>query len=523
MDLSKYGIINPKIIHNPSIAVLYEDALHEDNAHLSSTGALVTISGVKTGRSPKDKRVVDEPSTSGDIWWGNVNMKISEAGFAANRQRAMEFLNSCHQIYVIDGFAGWDPKYRVKVRVLCTRAYHALFMHNMLIRPTVGELDTFGEPDYVIYNAGLCPADENLDSHTSSTSVSLDFQECEFVILGTQYAGEMKKGIFTIMNYLMPKKGVLSMHCSANEGRAGDVSLFFGLSGTGKTTLSTESHRRLIGDDEHCWTDEGIFNIEGGCYAKCINLSADSEPEIYNAIRYGTVLENVVFHPCSHKVDYGDKSITENTRAAYPLEFIPNTKIPAMGGHPKNIIFLTCDAFGVLPPVSRLTPAQAMYHYISGYTAKVAGTEMGIKEPVPEFSACYGAAFLVWHPTKYAELLAKLMREHGSAAWLVNTGWVSGGYGVGKRMSIKHTRGVINAIHSGELNSAPMVTDPVFGFQVPTACSGVPDEVLIPRECWSDKVAYDATILRLAESFKKNFTQYEDVASEEIRSGGPIV
>ncbi len=523
MDLSQYGIVSPSVVRNPAPSRLYEDALRDDNAHFSSTGALMTTSGTKTGRSPKDKRIIEQEATVGDIWWGSVNMKQDVTSFQQNRRRAIDFFNHQKQVYVIDAYAGWDPNYRLKIRVICTRAYHALFMENMLIMPTAAELADFGTPDYVIYNAGQFPADPSVGTHTSSTSVCLDFASGEFVILGTQYAGEMKKGVFTIMNYLMPKQGVLSMHCSANEGPAGDVSLFFGLSGTGKTTLSTEAHRKLIGDDEHCWTNEGIFNIEGGCYAKCINLSKDNEPEIYDAIRFGTVLENVVYDPETYVVDYDNDAITENTRASYPLTFIPNTKLPAVGGHPKNIILLTCDAFGVLPPVSRLTPQQAMYHFISGYTAKVAGTEMGVKEPTPNFSACYGSVFLAWHPTKYAELLAEKMLTHGSHAWLVNTGWAGGGYGVGKRMSIKHTRAVIDAIHSGELGSAPMVTDPVFGFHIPTACTGVPAEVLQPRECWADKAAYDETVKKLAQAFKKNFAIYADKASPDILSGGPCV
>ncbi|MDO4551785.1 MAG: phosphoenolpyruvate carboxykinase (ATP) [Planctomycetia bacterium] len=523
MDLSAYGIVFPEIVRNPSPAQLYKDALLNDHAHFSSMGALVTNSGTKTGRSPKDKRIIEQESTVNDIWWGDVNIKQDVASFRQNRQRAVDFFNHQKIVYVIDAYAGWDPKYRLKIRVICTRPYHALFMENMLIMPSPEELADFGQPDYVIYNAGQFPADPSVGTHTSPTSVCLDFASGEFVILGTQYAGEMKKGVFTIMNYLMPKRGVLSMHCSANEGTDGDVTLFFGLSGTGKTTLSTESHRKLIGDDEHCWTDDGIFNIEGGCYAKCINLSKESEPEIYDAIRFGTVLENVVYDPQTYDVDYENDSVTENTRAAYPLKFIPNTKIPAVGGHPKNIILLTCDAFGVLPPVSRLTPAQAMYHYISGYTAKVAGTEIGIKEPQPSFSACYGSVFLAWHPTKYAELLAEKMLKHGSHAWLVNTGWAGGGYGVGSRMSIKHTRAVIDAIHSGELEKAPTVVDPIFGFHVPTVCSGVPKEVLLPRECWEDKAAYDVTVQKLAKAFKENFAIYADKASPEILSGGPRV
>lgn len=522
MNLSQYGIFQENVLRNPVAAVLYADALAHDSAAISSTGALMTNSGLKTGRSPKDKRIVEDAETDQDIWWGNINMKTDAETFARNRQRAIDYFNMCDRLYVVDGFAGWDEECRVKVRIICTRAYHALFMRNMLIMPTDSELRDFGQPDYVIFNAGKFPCDPKIGTHTSSTSVSLSFAAREFVILGTQYAGEMKKGIFTIMNYLMPKQGVLSMHCSANEGHDGDVSLFFGLSGTGKTTLSTEANRKLIGDDEHCWTNRGVFNIEGGCYAKCINLSKENEPEIYNAIKFGTVLENVVADPETREVDYTDKSLTENTRAAYPLDFIPNTKIPAVGGHPKNIILLTCDAFGVLPPVSKLTPEQAMYHYISGYTAKVAGTEVGIKEPQPDFSACYGAAFLVWHPTKYAELLADRMKTYGSNAWLVNTGWAGGGYGVGKRMSIKHTRAIIDAIHSGELANAPMEQDPIFGLYVPTQCTGVPADVLIPRESWIDKAAYEETAKKLAEAFKANFAKYAEAAAPEILAGGPF-
>jgi len=522
MNLSQYGITQTNVLRNPVAAVLYADALAHDSAQISSTGALMTNSGAKTGRSPKDKRIVEDPETINDIWWGPINMKTDAEAFARSRCRAIDYFNVCDRLYVIDGFAGWDKECRVKIRVICTRAYHALFMQNMLIVPTADELKEFGEPDYVIFNAGKFAADPHNGTHTSQTSVTLNFAAREFVILGTQYAGEMKKGVFTIMNYLMPKQGVLSMHCSANEGKNGDVSIFFGLSGTGKTTLSAEANRYLIGDDEHCWTDRGVFNIEGGCYAKCINLSRESEPEIYDAIRFGTVLENVVADPVTREVDYTDKSLTENTRAAYPLQFIPNAKLPAVAGHPSNIILLTCDAFGVLPPVSKLTPEQAMYHYISGYTAKVAGTEVGIKEPVPDFSACYGAAFLAWHPTKYAELLAAKMKEHGANAWLVNTGWAGGGYGVGKRMSIKHTRAIIDAIHSGELANAPTTQDPIFGLYVPTECTGVPAEVLIPRNVWIDKAAYDETAKKLAAAFKANFAKYADQAGEDVLAGGPM-
>ncbi len=521
LDLSPYGINVSRVLRNPSPPRLYEEGILGKKAAVTSTGALSTTSGEKMGRSPKDKRIVEHPDSSDNIWWGAVNMKIDESTFMSNRTRAIDYLNTRECIYVIDGFAGWDPKYRIKVRVICARAYHALFMHNMLIRPTPEELADFGEPDYVIFNAGQFWADPSSPLLGTRTSVNINFERQEFVILGTQYAGEMKKGVFTVMNYLMPREGVLSMHCSANEGPGGDVSLFFGLSGTGKTTLSTEPNRVLIGDDEHCWSDEGIFNIEGGCYAKCIDLSAESEPEIYDAIRFGTVLENVVYDQRSRVVDYGDSSLTENTRASYPIEYIANAKIPCVGGHPSNIVLLTCDAFGVLPPVSRLSPQQAMYHFISGYTAKVAGTEVGVKDPEATFSACFGAAFLVWHPTKYAEMLAQRMEKHGSTAWLVNTGWSGGPYGVGERMSIKHTRAIVDAIHSGELADCPTVEDPLFGLQIPTRCKGVPEEVLIPKNTWKDKEAYDRTAAKLAELFRKNFEKYTGVASDKIRAAGP--
>ena len=521
-DLTPYGINVPRNLRNPSPARLYEDAITKEHAAITSTGALINSSGEKTGRSPKDKRVVDNPESTGDIWWGAVNIKLPPDLFQANRRRAIDYLNTRELLYVIDGFAGWDPKYRLKIRIICCRAYHALFMHNMLVRPTPEELLDFGEPDFVIYNAGQFPAHPNPPHITSTTSVALSFEAKEFVILGTQYAGEMKKGVFTIMNYLMPKQGMVSMHCSANEGEKGDVSLFFGLSGTGKTTLSTEPNRKLIGDDEHFWTDQGIVNIEGGCYAKCINLSPESEPEIYKAIRFGTVLENTVYDATTREVDFADATVTENTRSSYPIEFIPNIKKPCMGSHPKNIVFLSCDAFGVLPPVSRLTPEQAMYHFMSGYTAKVAGTEMGVKEPQATFSACFGAAFLVWHPAKYAEILAEQMRKHGSAAWLVNTGWSGGKYGVGKRLSIKYTRAIIDGIHSGELASGKMERDSIFGLEVPTSCKNVPVEILNPRNLWKDKAEYDKVAMHLAGLFKLNFSKYEEGASEAILKAGPL-
>lgn len=522
--LKQYGIERTNIIRNARPPVLYQYALaYEPEAAIADTGALMVRSGAKTGRSPADKRIVEHPNSKDDIWWGKINIPIDEHTFKINRERAIDYMNTLDRIYVVDGFGGWDLRERIKVRVICTRPYHALFMWNMLIRPTDEQLAEFGEPDYVIFNGGVFPANRLTSGMTSKTSVDLSFEEQQFVILGTEYAGEMKKGIFTVMNYIMPKKGILSMHCSANEGDGGDVSLFFGLSGTGKTTLSADPRRKLIGDDEHCWSNDGIFNIEGGCYAKAIDLSAEKEPEIYAAIRFGTVLENVVYDKRTHEVDYHDTSITQNTRASYPVEFIPNAKIPCVGGHPDNIIFLTADAFGVLPPVSRLTPEQAMYHFISGYTAKVAGTEVGVTDPEATFSACFGAVFMVWHPSKYAEQLAEKMEKHGAKAWLINTGWTSGPFGVGSRMSLKHTRSIIDAIHANTLDDVEYATDPLFGLAIPTSCPNVPAEILIPRNTWADRAAYDKQARKLAELFKNNFTKYEEGSSAAIINAGPKV
>jgi phosphoenolpyruvate carboxykinase (ATP) len=522
LSLSAYGIDVDDVVRNANPARLYEEAIHLDpTAAIVDSGALRIRSGEKTGRSPADKRIVKHPESADNIWWGPINMELDEHTFEINRERAQDYLNTRDRLYVIDGFAGWDPEYRLNVRIICTRPYHALFMHNMLIRPSEEELADFGEPDFIVYNAGEFPANRQTMHMTSKTSVDLSFEDEEMVILGTEYAGEMKKGVFTVMHYLMPKEGVLSMHCSANEGDDGDVSLFFGLSGTGKTTLSADPNRNLIGDDEHCWSDDGVFNIEGGCYAKAIGLTEESEPEIYNAIRYGTVLENMVYDEDTRKVDYDDTSITENTRASYPLEYIDNAKIPAIADHPDNVIFLTYDAFGVMPPVSKLSPEQAMYHFISGYTAKVAGTEVGVDEPQATFSACFGAAFLVWNPSKYAEMLAEKMREHNAEAWLVNTGITGGPYGTGHRMPLPHTRSIIDAIHDGSLAAAPTQTDPTFGFEVPTECPEVPSEILIPRNTWDDKEAYDEQAKKLAGLFADHFEKYEDAASDEIAAAGP--
>jgi phosphoenolpyruvate carboxykinase (ATP) len=522
-DLTKYGITVTDLRRNYSPAALYVEAIREaDQCDIADTGALIALSGDKTGRSPKDKRVVEHPESKDNIWWGAINVPIDDATFDINRERAIDYLNTRKKLYVVDAFAGWDEAYRAKIRVICTRPYHALFMHNMLIRPTKEELQTFGEPDAVIFNAGAFPANRRTKGMTSKTSVDLSLERKEFVILGTEYAGEMKKGVFTMMNYFGPKRGVLSMHCSATaDKKTSRSSLLFGLSGTGKTTLSADPNRLLIGDDEHCWTDHGIFNIEGGCYAKAIDLTPEAEPEIFQALRFGAVLENVVYDPETHHVDFHNTSITQNTRGAYPIEFIRNAKIPCVAGHPTDVIFLTCDAFGVLPPVSKLSPPQAMYHFISGYTAKVAGTEMGITEPQATFSPCFGGPFLVWRPSKYAELLAAKMEKHKANAWLVNTGWSGGAHGVGSRMKLKLTRAIINAIHSGELARAETAQDSIFGFAVPTACPEVPSEILIPRNTWADKSSYDATAAKLAGFFKANFEKYAEGASAAVKGAGP--
>lgn len=523
-SLEYLGIDNTNIARNLSRAKLYHEALlYDEGAAISHKGALMLRSGEKTGRSPKDKRVVRLNGQTEDVWWGRINIPLEPRNYEINRERAIDYFNAVQRLYVFDGFAGWDPRYRIKVRVICTRPYHALFMRNMLIRPTAEQLADFGDPDFTIMNAGKFPANRHTEQMSSKTSIDLHFEKNELTILGTEYAGEMKKGVFSVMHYLMPKQGVLSMHCSANEGDDGDVSLFFGLSGTGKTTLSADPHRHLIGDDEHCWSDNGIFNIEGGCYAKAIDLSRETEPEIYEAIRFGSVLENVVYDKQSHVVDFHDTSITQNTRVAYPIEYIDNAKIPCMGGHPKNIIFLTYDAFGVLPPISKLTPEQAMYHFISGYTAKVAGTEMGVNEPQATFSACFGDAFLVLHPAKYAEMLAAKMSEHGANAWLINTGMTGGAYGVGERMSLKHTRAIIDAIHDGSLDNVDTVEDPVFGVNIPTSVPNVPSEILVPRNTWADAEAFDAAAKKLAGLFVDNFEEYKDGSSAEIVAAGPRI
>ncbi|CAD6637903.1 XXYS1_4_G0043180.mRNA.1.CDS.1 [Saccharomyces cerevisiae] len=514
------------IRRNAPAAVLYEDGLKENKTVISSSGALIAYSGVKTGRSPKDKRIVEEPTSKDEIWWGPVNKPCSERTWSINRERAADYLRTRDHIYIVDAFAGWDPKYRIKVRVVCARAYHALFMTNMLIRPTEEELAHFGEPDFTVWNAGQFPANLHTQDMSSKSTIEINFKAMEMIILGTEYAGEMKKGIFTVMFYLMPvHHNVLTLHSSANQGiQNGDVTLFFGLSGTGKTTLSADPHRLLIGDDEHCWSDHGVFNIEGGCYAKCINLSAEKEPEIFDAIKFGSVLENVIYDEKSHVVDYDDSSITENTRCAYPIDYIPSAKIPCLAdSHPKNIILLTCDASGVLPPVSKLTPEQVMYHFISGYTSKMAGTEQGVTEPEPTFSSCFGQPFLALHPIRYATMLATKMSQHKANAYLINTGWTGSSYlSGGKRCPLKYTRAILDSIHDGSLANETYETLPIFNLQVPTKVNGVPAELLNPAKNWSQgESKYRGAVTNLANLFVQNFKIYQDRATPDVLAAGP--
>lgn len=522
-DLSSHGITVRDVFRNLGPSTLYEEAIrHDTGTSISDAGCLIAYSGEKTGRSPKDKRVVRHPDSEGNVWWGPVNFPQDEMTFAINRERAIDYLNTRPRVYCVDAYAGWDPSTRLKVRVICARPYHALFMHNMLIRPTVEEMESFGEPDLVIYNAGGFPANRYTTGMTSRTSVDLSLERKEVVILGTEYAGEMKKAVFTYMNYLLPMRGMLSMHCSATSDKnTGRSSILFGLSGTGKTTLSADPKRALIGDDEHGWSDNGIFNIEGGCYAKAVYLTRESEPEIFDALRFGAVLENVVYDRAFHHVDFNDTSITQNTRGAYPIEHMRNAKIPCVATHPSDVIFLTCDAFGVFPPVSRLTNEQAMYYFISGYTAKVAGTEMGVTEPEATFSPCFGGPFLVCHPARYAQLLSDKVAQHGAAVWLVNTGWSGGAYGVGSRMPLRFTRAIVDAIHSGELRNARTQRDPILGLDMVTECTGVPAEMLQPRLSWRNVAQFEETARKLAELFRKNFEKYITQVAPEVARSGP--
>jgi len=500
--------------------MLIQDAIRRGEGQFADMGPFCSVTSPHTGRSPNDKFVVKEPSSEGDVDWGKVNQPFSEVQFETLLADMRSYLNERDELFVEDLYCGADPKYRLSVRYVSPNAWQMAFVRNMFIRPEATELPTF-DPNFTVLHAPEFQADPAKHGTRTSTAIVLNLAKRMILIAGTRYAGELKKAMFTVMNYYMPKQGVLSMHCSANIGEAGDTALFFGLSGTGKTTLSADPHRALIGDDEHGWSPEGVFNYEGGCYAKVINLSPESEPDIYRTTQmFGTILENVVLDD-ARKVKFEDQSITENTRASYPLHYIPNYVKSGRGGHPKNIVFLTADAFGVLPPVAKLSRDQAMYYFLSGYTAKVAGTERGVKEPQATFSSCFGAVFLVWHPTKYAEMLGKLVDEHDSNVWLVNTGWTGGAYGVGKRMKLAHTRAMVHSLLRGDLAKAKMNVDPVFGLSVPSQIADVPNEVLNPRNTWSDKSAYDAQAHKLAGMFRDNFSKFEKYVSDAVKNSGP--
>ncbi len=502
---------------NLTAPALVGHSLRKNEGRLSADGALIVRTGIHTGRSVADKFVVDEPSTTADVWWGKVNQKLPEAKFALLKARVQAYLQG-QELFTQDLYAGADPANRIRVRLVTTGAWHALFARNMFIRPPAAELAGF-KPDYVILHAPHFEADPAIDGVKSSTAIALSFAEKLIVIAGTEYAGEIKKSIFTVMNWILPAAGVLPMHCSANIGAEEDSALFFGLSGTGKTTLSSDPDRRLIGDDEHGWSSTGVFNFEGGCYAKVIDLSQQAEPEIWAAShRFGTVLENVVADP--HGVlDLTDKTFTENTRSCYPVEFIPNVEFSGRGGIPKNVIMLTADAFGVLPPIAKLTPSQAMYHFLSGYTARVAGTEKGLgAEPQATFSTCFGAPFLPRHPEVYGKLLEDLIAKHNVSCWLVNTGWTGGAYGTGKRMSITHTRALLRAALAGELENVAYRRDPFFGLQIPEHVAGIPDNVLDPRAAWADRAAYDTAAAALVARFEANFATFADLVGDDVKA-----
>ncbi len=519
--LANHGLRNLGTAHwNYTTAALYEQALRRGEGMLARGGALVVLTGQHTGRSPNDKFIVEEESSRDDIWWGDVNRPIGRDKFERLRERLLGYLED-RDVFVQDCYAGADPEHRLRVRVVTDSAWHSLFARNMFIQPPHDALADF-VPDFTVLHAPALEADPASDGTNSGTFIVVSFEERLVLIGGTSYAGEIKKSIFSVLNYLLPAKGVMPMHCSANIGPDGDTAIFFGLSGTGKTTLSADSTRTLIGDDEHGWSDVGVFNFEGGCYAKVIRLSAEAEPEIYaTTSRFGTILENVVMDPATRRLDLDDGRYTENTRASYPLDFIPNASETGVGGHPQNVVMLTADAFGVLPPISRLTPAQAMYHFLSGYTARVAGTEKGLgNEPQATFSTCFGAPFMPRHPAVYARLLGEKIARHGARCWLVNTGWTGGAYGVGERMKIAYTRAMVHAALDGRLAEVAASPDPNFGLAVPESCPDVPSEVLNPRNTWPDKQAYDQAAREVAKRFETNFRQFEREVDEEIRAAG---
>ena len=518
----KIGLKNTESIHYQSTPEeLVQDTLRMGEGTLTDTGALAIRTGEFTGRSPKDKFTVKDEITADTVHWNNFNIPIEEKYFDIIHKKILDHLNKQEEIWVRDCYACADPRYRLNIRVITEKPWINLFAYNMFLRPEEEELDSF-KPEWHVLSAPdlqLDPAECGTRQHNAAI---VSFKHKTILIAGTGYTGETKKGIFTILNYILPQqKNVLSMHCSANMGDDGDTAIFFGLSGTGKTTLSADPKRKLIGDDEHGWTEDGIFNFEGGCYAKLIGLSADKEPEIFNAIRPGAIVENVQFYPGTNQIDFHNGAITENTRVSYPLHYISNAQEPSVGGIPKNFFFLTCDAYGVLPPISKLTPGQAMYQFISGYTAKVAGTEAGVTEPKPTFSACFGAPFLPLHPGKYAEMLGAKMQKHHVNVWLVNTGWTGGPYGEGHRMKLDFTRAMITAALEGSLDEVETTLDPVFGVAIPKEVPGVPTEVLIPRNTWEDKEAYDEKAAYLAGLFVKNFEKYAAGVSEETLAAAP--
>jgi phosphoenolpyruvate carboxykinase (ATP) len=508
---------------NLSPAELVEDTILSGEGVLTDTGAVAIETGKFTGRSPQDRFIVCDSNTENSVWWGDINKKFDPDKFNALYSRMKAYLTG-RDVYVRDAYACADDDYRLNIRVVTELPWSNMFASNMFLRPTDEEIQTFS-PEWHIVCAPNFLADAELDGTRQSNYAIINFTEKMIIIGGTGYTGEIKKGIFSVLNYVLPhEKEVLSMHCSANVGEDGDTSIFFGLSGTGKTTLSSDPNRRLIGDDEHGWAPNGsVFNFEGGCYAKTINLSKDKEPQIYEAIKFGAILENIGFHPGTTTPNYEDDHITQNTRVSYPIDHIDNIMVPSKGSNPKNIFFLTCDAFGVLPPISKLTPGQAMYHFISGYTAKVAGTEAGITEPQTVFSACFGAPFLPLHPTKYAEMLGEKMEKADVNVWLVNTGWSGGEYGTGSRIKLKYTRAMITAALKGELENQDFIVDDIFGLSMPTSCTDVPDEILNPKNTWEDQKAFDTKANELARSFIKNFQTFESNASEEILSASPKV
>jgi phosphoenolpyruvate carboxykinase (ATP) len=521
--LEQLGLNNcANVFWNLTPSDLVEETIINGQGILTDTGALAIDTGEFTGRSPKDRFIVCDSNTENTVWWGDVNIKFSPEKFDALYNRMQAYLAN-RDIYVRDAYACADPNYRINIRVITEYPWSNMFAYNMFLRPELKELENFKADWHIVCAPGF-KANPQIDGTRQHNFAIINFTKKMIIIGGTGYTGEIKKGIFSVLNYVLPhEKNTLSMHCSANIGKNGDTAIFFGLSGTGKTTLSADPERGLIGDDEHGWADGSVFNFEGGCYAKTIDLTKEKEPQIWDAIKFGAILENVEFFENTSTVDFSDGSKTENTRVSYPIHHINNAVVPSIGGNPKNIFFLTCDAFGVLPPISKLTPEQAMYQFISGYTAKVAGTEVGITEPQTTFSACFGKAFLPLHPSKYAELLGKKMKEHNANVWLVNTGWSGGSYGVGSRISLKYTRAIITAALNGDLDKVKYEILPVFNFAIPVSCPNVPDEILNPRNTWSDKNAYDNTLAKLAEQFNKNFTQYEQGTAKEILAAAPKI